>query len=62
MCSSDLVFFSEYEAADKCIKAEKLYTPNMDNHEKYSKIYSVYKDIASMSAPIWDTLSGIAEK
>ncbi len=56
------VFSSEYEAAEKCIKAEKVYTPNMNNHEKYSKIYSVYKDIASLSVPVWDTLAGIVEE
>ena len=56
------VFQSEYEAAEKCIKMNKTYVPNMENHEKYLKYYKIYKEIADASFPIWENIAQIANE
>lgn len=51
------VFNSEYEAAEKCIKMQKVYEPDMTNHEKYMKLYGIYKGIADSFSPVWEKLT-----
>lgn len=55
-------FENEVAAADSCVKIQKTYIPNMDNHEKYMKYFSIYKEITSSLTPIWDELYAISEK
>lgn len=51
------VFESEEEAARICVKMKKTYKPDAKNHEKYEKIFRIYKKIVAMSEPIWEELA-----
>lgn len=53
-------FENEDEAAKKCVRIRKTYEPNMENHEKYMKIFKIYKKIVEVSEPIWEELAEIA--
>lgn len=50
-------FKNEIEASEKCVKLEKVYKPNMENHKIYKDIFKIYKDIVYKNADIWEQLS-----
>ncbi len=47
------VFKSPSDAVEKCVKVEKIVTPNSENTEKYEKIFEKYKKIHDALAPIY---------
>lgn len=51
------VFENEEEAVKKCVRMKKIYKPNMENHERYKKIFSIYKKIVAASEPIWEEIA-----
>ncbi len=51
------VFKSELEASDTCVQIEKSYVPNMENHDKYLKLFSVYQNLVKACSPVWDEAS-----
>lgn len=51
------IFANEEEAARQCIRMSKTYKPNMENHEAYMKLFKIYKEIARVSAPLWESLA-----
>lgn len=53
------IFESFDEAVAKMIKIERTYIPNMENHEKYEKLYEVYKDIYYAQWNVWDKLNDV---
>ncbi|MCG8481974.1 MAG: xylulokinase [Clostridia bacterium] len=56
------VFENELAAAEKCVKIERIYKPNMENHEKYKKYFEIYQDVVAASEPIWEKLNKISDK
>lgn len=54
------VFANELEAAETCIRMKKTYQPNMENHAKYMKLFEIYKEVARISAPVWESLAQFA--
>lgn len=50
------VFKNEIEAAEKCVNIDKVYKPNINNHDKYMKIFNIYRKIVTANTPIWDEL------
>lgn len=52
--------FSSFEtAADKCIELQDVVTPNYDNHQKYEKFFTLYKEIHDGLAPVYRKLEEI---
>ncbi len=47
-------FASPVEAVEKCIKPKQVVTPNLENTEKYRKVFEEYKKIHDALAPIYD--------
>ncbi len=47
------VFDSFEKAAETCVKSDKIVTPNLENTEKYQKIFEEYKAIHDALAPIY---------
>lgn len=56
------VFADEQEAAAKCVRMKKTYKPNLENHQKYMRIFEVYKKIVAASEPIWEELTAIVSE
>ena len=50
-------FDNEIIVGDSCVQIVKTYLPNMENHEKYMKFFSVYREITSALKPIWERVS-----
>ena len=53
-------FTSEQEAAERCIRMKRVYRPDPENHRKYMELFAVYREIAKVSAPIWEELDRIS--
>ena len=47
------VFRDAEDAVSKCIKLKRTVTPNLENTEKYRKIFEDYKKIHDVLAPIY---------
>lgn len=47
------VFESPKDAADKCVKPLDIIKPNLENTEKYRKIFAEYKKVHDALAPIY---------
>jgi len=47
------VFSDASDAVAKCVKAKSIITPNLENTEKYRKVYENYKRIHDALAPIY---------
>lgn len=54
------IYRDEEEAADKCIRMKSVYRPNRENHEKYEKIFSLYKKIVQAQEPLWEELKKLS--
>jgi xylulokinase len=50
------VFENELSAAEKCVKIKKIFTPDMNNHQKYKKLFEVYKKVVMSSLEAWENL------
>lgn len=50
-------FKDEEEAVHRCVRMKKVYKPDPANHEKYMRIFDVYKKIVAASEPIWEELA-----
>lgn len=53
-------FASEQEAAERCVRMKRVYRPDPENHKKYMELFAVYREIAKVSAPIWEELDRIS--
>lgn len=56
------VFPSEVEAAKRCIRMKKTYQPDPKRHEKYMELFQIYKEVAELSAPVWEKLAKFSEE
>lgn len=56
------VFENELQAAEKCVKIERSYKPNMENHKKYQEIFKIYQKIVKANVPLWNELYKISYK
>lgn len=56
------LFQDEIRAVRQCNRINKNYTPNMANHQKYQEFYSLYKEIVTGNAPMWEKLKKIANQ
>ena len=50
-------FKDEEEAVRKCVRMKKVYKPDLMNHEKYMRIFNIYKKVVEASEPIWEELA-----
>ena len=39
---------------------KRVYRPDPENHRKYMELFAVYREIAKVSAPIWEELDRIS--
>lgn len=56
------VFASFEEAADQCVKLKEVIEPNMTNHQKYEKLFALYKEIHDGLAPVYRKVAAEVEK
>ncbi len=54
------VFKDEEEAVRKCVRMKSVFKPDKENHEKYMKIFSLYKRIVEAQEPLWKELKELA--
>lgn len=47
-------FEDEEEAVRRCVRMKRVFTPNMENHEKYMRIFEIYKRVVTALTPIWN--------
>jgi len=47
------------DAVAKCVKVSRKFEPNMENHEKYLKIYKVYDQVRKAVMDSWDALAAV---
>lgn len=48
-------FEDEEEAVRRCVRMKRVFTPNMENHEKYMRIFEIYKRVVTALTPIWNS-------
>lgn len=51
------VFADEEEAVRRCVRMKSVFKPNAENHQKYRKIFEIYKKIVHAAEPIWEELN-----
>jgi len=51
------LFENEVEVADRCVQIEKVYKPDIKNHQKYMSYFAIYRKITEAMTPIWEELS-----
>jgi len=47
-------FDDELSAVEKCVRIKRSYKPNMENHEKYKKLFNIYKKITLSLEKTWE--------
>jgi xylulokinase len=56
------VFSGFEEAVDQCVKLKEIIEPNMANHEKYERLFALYKEIHDGLAPVYRGIADEIEK
>jgi xylulokinase len=54
--------FSGFEkAVEQCVELQEIVKPNFDNHQRYEKLFAIYKDIHNGLAPVYRKLEEIEQ-
>lgn len=51
------VFSGFEEAVDQCVKLKEVVEPNMDNHQKYERLFVLYKEIHDSMASVYHKIA-----
>ncbi|MCD8349728.1 MAG: xylulokinase [Planctomycetaceae bacterium] len=51
------LFENEVTAINQCNRVKMTFQPNMENHEKYCRLFEIYREITKVSIPIWSKLN-----